>query len=203
MNNTVTQGDGSKTRSSIILAIAVALVLLVVAGVLYNHHMLHNTETQPTSWDGVPAMLDIAVRSAQYREGGRYLANPRLPGNASDVQRDAYSYRLAIDFLKSLTPKQVELFQHKQALPFTQLTPNQQKTLILASGSRMEGYSPSTDPKINESYILVGTTQTNKIKFILDWVTPLHNGMGGIFFRIYLSTNGEARFLAPYLHATK
>lgn len=214
MNNTVTQGDGKKTRLSVILAIAVALVLLVVTGVLYNHRMLHNRsrsvwhEDRLTTWDGVPAMLDIAGRSAQYRECGRYLANPRLLDNASDAQRDAYSYRLAIDFLKSLAPKQVDFFQHKQALPFTQLTPKQQKILTLASESRIEGYSLSQDPSIaksniNKSYILVCMIPANKIEFMLNWVNPLDNGMAGILFMINISTNGEVRYLTPYIHATK
>lgn len=75
-------------------------------------------------WREVKVKLDEAIQTAQYKDGAKVKASVNLtPESASSL-----FYRLMIDLLRSLTPRQVAVIEHRP-LPYTDLSPNQQALL--------------------------------------------------------------------------
>lgn len=202
MTNISLGRDATRLRRGVIAAVAVIVLAAVYGGwsIHTSRQRLNEFQDQLNcTWNGVPAVLSVAVNSPQYRDGGVYLANPSLLNNASDAQRDAYSYRLAIDFLRSLTPEQVNIMR-SQALPFDRLSSDQKKALSQAAVSRAEGYVPT---HVKESYIAVQSIGTRKGEpcFHFCWLTPgMKKGQIGIMFDIAFSATGDPKFAFPYRH---
>ena len=150
------------------------------------------------TWNGVPSVLEAAVKSPRYKEGGFYLANPKILDTIrTNEQHDAFSYRLAIDFLRSLTSKQIAYFKNKQILPFKNLSSEQQKALAQMRTSRIEGVEALSNEIAYKS--LVSLQKFDKNKFTFVWSSPTKKkGQYSLMFVMTFSKDKNERFGFPY-----
>ena len=171
------QPDAKRKRLVLCMtALLLALALLGYLGVRHHNATVSSSQTppDPTTWDGVPAALDAATQTQQYRDGGMYLSNPSQLGNSKSEQRDLYCYRLAIDFLRSLTPKQVDHFRRQENLPFAELSSAQQKALSQLSKARL--WKHMTDG-IDRSWISVLVMRgRGNTWYLFSWLRPCREG---------------------------
>jgi hypothetical protein len=125
----------------------------------------------PPAWDtGVPAALDLSLQSKQYLEGGALLASSNGLKSISPEQKNSCCLHIAVDFLRSLTPEQVDIIR-KQQLPFTKLRPDQQKALLQMPDILGGGYKNLHD-RSSETYIWVFALPKPKGVFAFMWIHP-------------------------------
>lgn len=106
----------------------ISICLLVAALVLFAYFHSTNRAPNPTwkelpppTWSGVPDAIGVAVRTRPYESGAKALP--------SDTALKAeYEYYAVIEFLRSLTPGQVQTL-HSRVLFFNQLNESQQRAL--------------------------------------------------------------------------
>jgi len=199
MTNISSSQDVNNMRRYVIAVLVLAL--LAYGGMSIYHHMArshHETATvappgvTPPKWKGGATVLHAAMQSSQYRNSGSDLSDPNTLNNASKTQRDAYSYRLLIDFLQSLTPDQNKALNNERGLSYTALTPDQQQALLRLGASRNEGVEPTN---VKKTYIAVSTQSLDGQKYAFTWVEPLTDHSCGFNVDVYYSLNGTAEFM--------
>jgi hypothetical protein len=195
MNDEATIQNNTKTLRY--LVILLVIVFVVYGGIsIYNKSQQHNTKPEEfITWIGVPAVLDSAVKLQSYIDGGVYLSNPGKLKNANSMQRDVYSVRLTIDFLRSLTPEQISYFKNKKALPFDKLSKNQQTALMRIRTSRVEGGEVLSSSETAKSCLWM---QSFKLRYYFSWMIPINKNKGSVLFDMELTLDGYARFIHPY-----
>ena len=196
MRKDSTRQNTNKVRLYIILLLVLAVI--AYGGVyLYKSNLTRKIEiasNEPikATWDVVPEVLNLAVKSSQYKIGGAYLANPKkLNTIAGNEDRDAYSYRLAIDFLRTLTPEQISIMRKNDKLPYNQLTHNQQIALLQIYHSRGRK-NVDLSKYNNTSYVKVYSFSKSKQSYIFQWLVELDKNHLLRFFNMEFSAKKNA-----------
>jgi len=183
MNLSIEQERKIKRRRLFGLVAIAALALVILAGICIHKHKTSQFSTSlwkgvpPPTWDGVPAALDAAVHSAQYKDGGKYLSNPSMIETASDARRIVCAYRIVIDFLRSLTPEQVNILR-RQPLAFSQLKRDQQNTLLRLADVLHNKEALVRNPSETGIFVCDFSTvvKDGKPTFLFNWIRSPHPG---------------------------
>ena len=179
-----------------------AVFVLMAAIAIYKYNTARPTfpwkDLPHPTWKGVPAALEAGVKSEQYKEGGKHLSNPSMLKTASDEQKTAYFYRVVIDFLRSLTPEQINIIS-KKPIFFKQLNPEQQKALIsLVINLSKEGPGSPSAANIEQSakksagIFVSDFSDVEKNALLFNYLIPgTKGGYGGIC--LSFSATGKAK----------
>ena len=116
------------------------------------------------TWEGVPAALAAATRSDLYKAGAAGLTS------GSPAQRQAAVCRITIDFLRSLTPGQVETLRRGRYLRERQLSPGQLRPFLSISDATIAG---SLSAKLEETRFYL-VYESGVFHFL--WTLPPRDG---------------------------
>ena len=147
------------------------LVAFVVASIVFLGVHMHMRSAAlwkgfpPSTWDGVPAMLDAAVQSEQYRQGGEYLSDLGALEATDFAETTPFAHRVVVDFLRSLTPEQVNIIR-RRVLTVNHLRRDQKEALLLLSLAGREDLKHL----LEESGVFVSVDPGG---FLFNWVMPV------------------------------
>lgn len=144
----------------------------------------------PSTWQGMPAALEVAANSVEYRKGGTSGPGPSLRHKYGEPVDSPYSFRLAVDLLRSLTSAQRARFQRGATLPFTELRPDQQAALKRAAAAVS---SVPAEGVLDRTYLWVGSPRG--WWYQINWCVPDRNGYG-LALDFALSHRGAGLFNA-------
>ena len=151
-----------------ILIVAVGFGVLVGGPAYWRHRNRPTAWSDPAvTWDGVPTILQAASRSWLYNAGA--LQQPHGGAVRGVDAAHARAYRLAVDFLQSITPQQASVFRSHQPLPYRQLAAHQRDALTRLAATQAPGRMSGD---ISDSFVEVMALTDDRSRFLLAWLEP-------------------------------
>ena len=190
MGNSIQRLSPGKHRS-IGGAVIVGVVAIVASMFIYTSYLSPSAKEWrglQSVWNGVPSVLNAGMYSAAYSNGGKSIGNTNSIRTAEDTNSAAY--RILVDFLRSLTPQQIGIIEHKP-LPFGQLSSEQQKHLLQMTD--LYGAKILKNGRQESRVYIVPRNSNAKGEFKFCWAMPAYDTTPtsdkfGIF--IVFSSNG-------------
>lgn len=168
MTESSAQTAGVQRLRRWILTIGILLVLMFAAYWLRSVIALR-LQNRPcaATWAEVQSTVQSNMQTEEYRKGGEYLKALANSNNPSEFLKGkkyvAIRLRVVIDFLRTVTPAQVEAMNDK--LPYTQLSSKQQGIL-----GRLSEYHQRTGVNPENSYIRLEVWRMRMPYIQISWL---------------------------------
>ena len=197
----MTNASESRGRSGRMNRLPLATGLFLVAGLcatVIMHSAYVRLRGSPwgsagTTWEGVSAALAATTKTDLYRAGARGL-NGLISGNAAEKR--ASVYRLAVDFLRGLTPQQVEVFRRGHVLRGRQLSPAQLRMWVSVADSLAPGSLPR-DAR-DTGFLVLDPYAPPHRRFKFQWTWPPVSGGGKVLIvMVYFRRVGTGAVAVP------